>query len=60
MMQENQAIDLNGLATSGDSRVAVMLAELEGNSHSASEAGSGPSMWTQQFAASGKQCQPSS
>jgi hypothetical protein len=60
MTQENQALDLNGLASGADGRVAAMLAELEGNSLSASEAGTGRSMWTRQFAASGKVCQPTS
>jgi hypothetical protein len=54
MTQENQALDLNGLASGADGRVAAMLAELEGNSLSASEAATGRSMWTRQFAASGK------
>jgi len=60
MTQENQALDLKKLAGGSDSRVADMLAELEGGSLSGGEASSVGSLWTQQFAASGKTCQPSS
>jgi len=54
MTQENQAIDLNKLASGADSHVAAMLAELKGHSSSGSEGRSGSTLWTHQFEASGK------
>lgn len=59
MKHEIPALDLKKLAGGSDSRVADMLAELEGGSLSSGEASSVGSLWTQQFAASGKTCQPS-
>jgi len=54
MTQDNQALDLNKLASGSDSRVADMLAELEGHSSSGSEGRLGSTLWTHQFEASGK------
>ena len=54
MTQQNQALDLNKLAGGSDSRVADMLAELEGRSLSSGDGRCGSTLWTHQFEASGK------
>lgn len=54
MSDERQRVELNKLASGADSRVAGMVAELEGRTLSTGEGGPGPILWTQQFVASGK------
>lgn len=54
MSDEVQTLDLTKLASGPDSSVAGMVAELEGRALSTSEGGRGRTLWTRQFAASGK------
>lgn len=58
MTPDTPVLNLNKLASGAGSRVAEMLAELEGRAFCSIAAGSGPTLWTRQFAASGKLCQP--
>ena len=53
-------LNLKKLAGGGDSRVSEMLAELEGTAPGAADDSLASTLWTQQFAASGKNCEPAS
>lgn len=58
-MHDSLVLDLSKLASSAESSVPEMLAELEGRAHCSVAGSSGPALWTRQFAASGKLCEPS-